>query len=205
MTNQAVTLILGLAVIAVVAAVLWRTATNRASGTWKVSVAKLFESELSIGAQQQRQVQDNLVRADQARNLPVGTTAAASLPTTVHVRRILWVDDHPDNNVYETLALETMGQIVTKTTSSYGAFAYLSAQSYGLLITDLGRPTDQLDGLDFVRSVRKQYPGLTIVVYTMNAQRVLTDALQTGATAVVDTPRDLLASVVGGPTGLSAS
>jgi PleD family two-component response regulator len=87
---------------------------------------------------QQREAQENIVRAYAAHNLG----APLQLPSTIRLRRILWVDDKPDQNLYETLALEQLGLAITKATASRAAFSYLGAQSYRVVITDLGRPGD---------------------------------------------------------------
>jgi CheY-like chemotaxis protein len=109
--------------------------------------------------------------------------------------RVLWVDDHPDNNLYETVALENLGKFVTKTTSTQAAMVYLSKLKFDLALTDLGRSGNPLAGLDFVRQARMAHPQLPLVVYTMDAARHRQDLVETGADAVVDRPDALVAAV----------
>ena len=196
MTDQTVAVVLGLAVIAVVAVMLWRMITTRTSGSWNISVAKLFESKLKIGPDQQRDVEQTISEANQARGLPADAPTAPALPSTIRLRRILWVDDNPDNNLYETLALEMLGLAITKTTNSQAADVYLAAQAYALVITDLGRPNDTLAGLDFVRALTKKYSRLKVIIYTLRATDTADQGRQAGASAIVDTPHDLLEAVL---------
>jgi CheY-like chemotaxis protein len=194
--DQTVALILGLAIVAVAAVILWRASASESTGRWKVSVGKLFESELEIGPDQRREAQENIVRAYSAHDLPPAPTAPPELPSTIRLRRILWVDDKPDQNLYETLALERLGLAITKATSSHAAFSYLAAQNYSVVITDLGRPGDTCAGPDFVRELNKRFPRVQVVVYTFGAAIPVDELSRSGASAVVTTPQDLLVAVV---------
>ena len=106
------------------------------------------------------------------------------------------MDDKPDQNLYETLALERLGLAITKATGSGAAFSYLGAQSYGIVITDLGRPGDDCAGIEFVRELQKRFPEVKVVVYTFGSSIPVDDLKHAGASAVVTTPQALLSAVV---------
>ncbi|MFI7587881.1 response regulator [Spongisporangium articulatum] len=196
MSNQTVVLILGLAVIAVVGLLLWRTISARGSGTWKISVGDLFKSELQLSPAQQSEMEAELKRANEARGPSAPVSPAPKLPNALPLRRILWVDDNPDGNVYETLALERLGLPVTKATSSRAAWQYLGAEQYGLVITDLGRPNDSVAGAVFLEQTKTRFPKIPIVVYTLAPDIPTAELVAAGASFVTETPGRLLSAVV---------
>ncbi|MGH8909058.1 MAG: response regulator [Egibacteraceae bacterium] len=115
---------------------------------------------------------------------------------TVRLARLLWVDDNPDNNLYETVALEQLGLLVTKAASTDAGLFYLSRLPYSLAITDLGRDEGPEAGLDFIRQAMTAYPHLPVIVYTMNAEATQAKLIGEGASAVVDQPGDLVSAVL---------
>jgi hypothetical protein len=55
--------------------------------------------------------------------------------STTTFARVLWVDDQPDNNPYETIALEKPGKFVTEATSTEAALHFLDRTDFTVLIT----------------------------------------------------------------------
>lgn len=193
MTTELVTLILGLLVIVVVGAIAWgAVARGRASGL-KISVAKLLDVQVTVGAETREAVADD-VRAAAAGRGQTLDTAAVNVPASVHLGRILWVDDHPDNNLHESIAFERLGLAVTKTTHADGAMEYLRSLRYSVVITNWGRQ-DGTQVADFVRQVASSYPDATVIVYTSPAQVAAGDASRSGADVVTADPQELLGSV----------
>lgn len=69
--------------------------------------------------------------------------------------RILWVDDHPQNNVNERALVEDYGISVKVASNSADAEKELRESSYLMVITDLERAGNAREGLEFVdRTIR---------------------------------------------------
>jgi hypothetical protein len=69
----------------------------------------------------------------------------------VTLARILWVDDHPDNDLCQTRGREPRTLSSTVATSTGSAMTYLDELDFALAITDLGRGPDDQAGIDFIR------------------------------------------------------
>jgi len=70
-------------------------------------------------------------------------------------RRILWVDDRPDNNIYEREVFESLGLTFDLALSTDEALELLSSSRYGAIISDMGRREGPREGyrlLDDIRS-----------------------------------------------------
>jgi len=63
--------------------------------------------------------------------------------------RILWIDDTPSNNIYETNLLHELGAQVDTSLSSDEAARQLDIMRYDLVITDMGREQNNSEGMDF--------------------------------------------------------
>ncbi|AXT31580.1 response regulator [Pseudoalteromonas tunicata] len=106
--------------------------------------------------------------------------------------RILWVDDHPENNEIERkeLLAKKFGVYLTKTTQD--AMTLLSLYRYDAIITDMGREDDPLAGLKFIKMVRQQSLSTPIFLYTiMPSQALQTTVLNEGGHGVATTSESL--------------
>jgi PleD family two-component response regulator len=194
MSAEEVTLILGVLVVVVAGAITWGAiARGRASGL-KISVAKLLDVQVSVGAETREAVGDDVRAAAAARGQTLDATVL-KVPASIRFGRILWVDEHPDNNLHESIAFERLGLAVTKTTYADGAMAYLKSLRYDVVITNWGRQ-DGTPVPDFVRQVVSSYSDVTVIVYTSPAQVRTGDAHRSGADVVTADPQKLLGSVL---------
>ncbi len=76
-------------------------------------------------------------------------------------RRILWVDDRPDNNRYERKAFEAMGIEFVLSETTDDALAQLKSHRFAAVISDMGRREGPREGyvlLDALRIVDKTTP-----------------------------------------------
>lgn len=194
MNELTVALILGLAVIGVIGFLLFR-ATTRGGGNAKFSVGSVFKAEISIPPQTEAEVRHAVAQAANHKRLK--SPKAPSRPAKGwHLGRILWVDDNPDWSVYETIALETLGLFVTKTTSTNSAQVYLKEMAFDLVISDMGRDGEGPEaGLRLTRYIRQNHPSLPVIIYTADARRHLSSGMEAGAFSVVDTPWELVDEV----------
>lgn len=69
--------------------------------------------------------------------------------------RILWVDDHPDNNVFVQRALEALDIEVKIARSTDEAVAVLRRERFAAVISDMGRPPDPRAGYTLLSEVRQ--------------------------------------------------
>lgn len=69
-------------------------------------------------------------------------------------RRILWVDDRPDNNAYERQVFESLGFTFDLARSTDEALELLRHSRYGAIISDMGRPEGPREGYRLLEAVR---------------------------------------------------
>ena len=187
--------IVALLVLALIAFLLIR-AQNRNSGAQAtVTLGDFFTAEVKLEPTNTESAGDAIQQAARERGEPPPPDVAAVAPTLTRLARVLWVDDNPDNNLYETIALERLGRFVIKTTSTEAAERYLDALNVDMIITDLGRGPNSQAGHDLIRRVRAGGRTLPIIVYTLNAEPKRNALISMGADAVVDLPYDLVREV----------
>ncbi|WNV88184.1 response regulator [Umezawaea sp. Da 62-37] len=193
MDTNIVLLIVALVVAIIVLLLLWRNQTRGGSSQVNVGFADLFTIGITLSATDAKQAKEAVRAADAERG---NASTTADLPglteSTTTLARVLWVDDLPDNNVYETVALEKLGKLVTKAASTSAALHYLERMDFTIMITDLGRSGDPNAGIDLIRRMRADGNHMPIVVYTGDAARVLESVTDAGADAVVDQPGPLI-------------
>ncbi len=86
-------------------------------------------------------------------------------------KRILWVDDRPDNNRFETAALAKLQIEVVAETSTLAALARLDKdpEPFDLVLSDWQRPELHLDtvsaGIHLLRQLRKRHVTVPVVFY----------------------------------------
>jgi len=194
MSSEVVSLILGVLIVVVVGAITWGAVARGRAGDLKISVAKLLDVQVTVGAETREAVSED-VRAAAAERGQTLDTVAVKLPASVRLGRILWVDDHPDNSVHESIALERLGLAITKTTHASGAMEYLKSLRYDVVITNWSRQ-DGTPVSEFIRHVGTLHPGATVIVYTTLTQVAAGDASRSGADLVTADPHELLASVL---------
>lgn len=118
------------------------------------------------------------------------------------IGRLLWVDDNPQNNIYETRFFEDRRIAVHTVTGSADALRLLAMNDYTLVISDMGRGHDRLAGLRLVEQMRAQGDRTPFVIYTIRpdgaaaqeAQRRL--VAEAGAQGVAVTPEEIRSVVL---------
>ncbi|MCY7276286.1 MAG: response regulator [Phormidesmis sp. CAN_BIN44] len=111
--------------------------------------------------------------------------------------KVLWVDDHPDNNSYARQSLEALGIVFELATSTEEALEKLSRQRFDAIISDMGRPPDPRAGytlLDKLRSMGDQTP---FIIYAgSNAPQHIAEARRRGAIGSTNNASDLFEMVL---------
>lgn len=113
------------------------------------------------------------------------------------IGRLLWVDDHPQNNIYEKRFFEDRRIAVHPVRSSADAFKLLSMYQYTVVISDMGRGDDRLAGLKLVEQMRARGNDTPFVIYTVRpdgeaqqqSQRDM--AAEAGAQGIAVTPQEI--------------
>jgi len=112
-------------------------------------------------------------------------------------RHILWVDDRPDNNVYERRAMEAVGLDFTLALSTREALDLLAQRRFAAIISDMGRREGARAGyvlLDAVRSNDRVTPYFIYAGSRAAAHRE--QAAARGAQGTTDRPDELVEMVV---------
>src|SRR4051812_69284 len=111
-------LLFGCLVVAVVGSLLWRSQRGSGKAEASFSFGELFSATVKLEPQNAKSAEDAVQRAAEERGDEVRPLSGNLPIATARLARVLWVDDKPDNNVYETVALEQLGKFVTKATST---------------------------------------------------------------------------------------
>lgn len=196
MDTTTATLVVALAVVILLGVLLWRSQDRNAPAKASLKFGELFSAEVQLGQQEEARAESALRKAERQRGAPVQPSPVMrDAAAIITLARILWVDDHPDNNVYEILALESLGRFVTVATSTEAGLLYLRQLDFAAAITDVERADDPTAGESFIKRARESGHQLPIAVYTSNAAIWRNSLLASGAQAVLDLPGDLIREV----------
>ena len=189
--------ILGFAVVGAILVLLLRQQRLGRAGKALFRFGEIFEASFEFSAEERVSVDQAVTEATKQKVGPTTkkTVGSLEIPSEGGLARVLWVDDNPDNNLYETVALERLGRFVTKTTSTEAALRYLRELRFSVAISDLGRYDNPRAGLDFVDRARSAGHTLPVIIYTLNADRHVEEGMAAGAAAVVDMPDELVNAV----------
>jgi CheY-like chemotaxis protein len=116
-------------------------------------------------------------------------------------RKVLWVDDNPDNNIWERQALESYGVEFTLAQSTAEAVQKWQDKKEGpftAIISDMGRVGDAQAGYTLLSVVKKAPIQVPYFIYTAanHEESLLHDAKVRGAQGLTSDPDTLVAMVV---------
>jgi CheY-like chemotaxis protein len=104
--------------------------------------------------------------------------------------RVMWVDDHPSNNLYERTALAAVGVSVDLALSTSEALHVASALRPDVVISDIDRDGNPVAGLEGLGALRKRGLSAPFVFYTGKVDTK--KPTPPGAFAITDRPDSLL-------------
>ena len=111
--------------------------------------------------------------------------------------RVLWVDDRPENNVYEQRSLEALGIHFDIATSTEDALILLSENKYDAVISDMGRPPDMRAGYTLLQELRKRKISTPFIIYAGSKRpQHVAEAREKGAIGTTNNPQELFEMVV---------
>ncbi|MGO9740048.1 MAG: response regulator [Roseiarcus sp.] len=79
---------------------------------------------------------------------------------------ILWVDDNPNNNTYERKAFEAVGIHFVLSKNTVSALEALSSQSFGAVISDMGRREGPREGYALLDTMRARGDDTPLFFYS---------------------------------------
>jgi CheY-like chemotaxis protein len=112
--------------------------------------------------------------------------------------RILWVDDRPENNVYEKQAFEAVGIVFTLALSTHDALKILDLNSFAAIISDMGREEGPQEGYKLLETIRGRGDRTPFFIYASSDQpEHKIEATRRGAQGSTNDPRELFKLVTG--------
>jgi len=110
---------------------------------------------------------------------------------------ILWVDDRPDNNIYERQTLESMGITFTLALSTEDALVKLATQRFAAIISDMGRKEGPREGYVLLERVRQTDQQTPFFIYTgSNAPAHKREAKERGAQGSTNRAEELVDMII---------
>ncbi|MFD0449508.1 CHAT domain-containing protein [Rhodococcus aetherivorans] len=106
---------------------------------------------------------------------------------------VLWVDDNPDNNVYERRSMAAYNINFVLALSTGKALAELRKQQFDAIISDMGRPPDPRAGYTLLEALRDSGDQTPYFIYAGSRDpEHVREALTRGAQGTTNRPDELL-------------
>lgn len=163
-----------------------------------LQAASLLQAALA-NTQNQTQTDTHTPQTEKTRETAERINRLVNPGTSQQLNRvaILWVDDQPQNNVYERQALEALGIQFTISTSTQDALAKVRGEKYDVIISDMGRPPDQRAGYTLLEKLRGIGITTSFIIYSGSRMpEHVAEALRRGAAGATNDPQELLELVV---------
>ena len=189
----------------VIAVLLWRLFPilkgRFAAGDITLSIGGMEVSLQAASASVQKQIADLQDQLSALRaTVPVEPGAemkhlVALAP--LDAERILWVDDHPENNAYEVSRLVAKGRFVRQVRSTNEALAALAHEHFDKVVTDMERgengKVEPQAGLDLLEQMRVNDIAVPVFVYcsSQSVGRYQSKLLAAGAAGITASPVQL--------------
>jgi CheY-like chemotaxis protein len=110
--------------------------------------------------------------------------------------KVLWVDDFPQNNVYERRSLEALGIRFALSTSTEDALDKLKSNEYDVIISDMGRGENKQAGFDLLKETKK-ISTTPFIIYSLGVTtEKIRKAKEKGAFGETSSPRELFQLVI---------
>ncbi|MCZ4696455.1 response regulator [Ancylomarina euxinus] len=111
--------------------------------------------------------------------------------------KVLWVDDRPENNIYERKAFESQGIEFSLALSTNEAIEILKNNKYAAIISDMGRKEGLQEGYVLLEKIRKSGLQTPFFIYAgSNAPEHKMKALERGAQGSTNRAQELFEMVM---------
>ncbi len=84
---------------------------------------------------------------------------------------LLWVDDQPEGNLYERVALSELGVQIDLALSTSEALLFLERKKYHAVISDMSRGAIPDEGLRMVQAMREESPPVVFYILDLDGSR----------------------------------
>lgn len=112
-------------------------------------------------------------------------------------KEILWVDDRPENNVYERNTLEKYGLVFTLALSTQQALRYMEYNQFALVISDMGRKEGKQEGYVLLYEIRKKDKKIPFIIYAGSKKKEhINETLKRGGQGCTNSPSELIDLVI---------
>jgi CheY-like chemotaxis protein len=139
--------------------------------------------------------------APEAARIVRSAITTAALPK-YEGKRILWVDDHPENNAYEARMFKSLGIVVDQKTSTKDALDALSTNQYDVVITDMKRGPNDQAGYELLNEMRRRQMKVPLFIYSGSSnEKFRAEAMEKGAQGETNNPTELFQYVTGALLG----
>ncbi|HWR26464.1 MAG TPA: response regulator [candidate division Zixibacteria bacterium] len=110
---------------------------------------------------------------------------------------VLWVDDRPENNIFERKSLEALGIRFTISKSTGDALEKLRLHRFEAIISDMGRPPDPMAGYTLLDALRKSNIKTPFIIYAgSNKPEHKEEAKRRGAQGSTNNPKELFQLII---------
>jgi CheY-like chemotaxis protein len=111
-------------------------------------------------------------------------------------KRVLWVDDRPENTIYERRAFEAVCVSCDLALSTEQALGMAKAGGYAAVISDMARKEGEQEGYVLLEALRKAGNGAPYFIYAgSGAQEHRDEAKRRGAQGSTNNPKELFKMV----------
>ena len=181
---------------------LYSPADYRQDASFIEASRQQVEVAAALGAATARKLSGNVSAQESAQATLAVAGRVAELVTgktlqSVRARKVLWVDDHPDNDWFEREALQALGFVVVVARSTEEALGAMARERFDAVISDMNRAPDSRAGLTLLSGIKAQGLDVPYIVYSACGgadQQV--QAWKRGALGVTTRPDDLVALVL---------
>jgi CheY-like chemotaxis protein len=112
-------------------------------------------------------------------------------------KTILWVDDRPNNNIFERQSLESVGIHFVLSISTEDALAKIAERQYDAIISDMGRPPDSSAGYALLNTLRISGNNTPFIIYAgSKTPEHVEEARRRGASGTTNRPEELFQMVL---------
>lgn len=125
------------------------------------------------------------------------SVASYSASRRLNEASVLWVDDRPENNIFERKSLEALGIRFTISKSTEDALEKLRLHRFNAIISDMGRPPDPKAGYTLLDVLRKSNIKTPFIIYAgSNKPKHKEEAKRRGAHGSTNDPNELFQLII---------
>lgn len=135
----------------------------------------------------------NAASPDSIANLARNAVSNMGLVGQSRPPRLLWVDDAPRNNESLVESFEAVGMRIDKALDTAQGLAMLDRLSYDLIVEDMGRPSGNEAGYEFLQACKEKGIVTPVIIFAarMGSPDLRNDAIGRGAIAATNRPSEV--------------